>query len=198
MYLPKIKIKTPNKADIGNMVDEAGKEFLGNFFETYKGEFFSGDRPSSNSKPLESLDRLESEHGEDATSIFKIEFTPPTEKQLADGKFKRYFIQDKRTKNIAEITKQKFQNLDTNLSTRKLSVDWNLTPPAKDVYFNGVRFEGAETKNRQVIQQASKTIEGLQDYIKDYTQFVPESKITGDKTTPPPKGNTSFDIPSPS
>lgn len=198
MYLPKIKIKTPNKADIGNMIDTAGKEYQGNFFETYKGEFFSGDKPSSDSKPLESLDRLESEHGEDDTSIFKVEFVPPTDKQLANGTFKRYFLQDKRNKNIVEITKEKFNNLETNLFTKKLAVDWTLTPPAKDVYFNGVRFDGAETKNRQAIQQANHTIEGLQDYIKDYAQFVPESKITGGKTTPPPKRNTSFDIPSPS
>lgn len=198
MYLPKIKIKIPDRDTIGNMVDEAGRQFLGSFFETYKGEFFSGTKPSSDSQPLESLDRLEAEHGDDVTSIFKVEFVPPTEKQLANGTFKRYFLQDKRNKNIVEITKDKFDNLETNLFTKKLAVDWTLTPPAKDVYFNGVRFDGAETKNRQAIQQASQTIEGLQDYIKDYTQFVPESKIAGDKTTPPPKRNTSFDIPSPS
>jgi len=198
MWLPKIKIKTPDKDAIGNVVDETGKQFLGSFFETYKGELFSGTKPTSDSQPLESLDRLEAEHGDDKTSIFKVEFVPPTEKQLANGTFKRYFLQDKRTKNIVEITKGKFDNLETNLYTQKVSLDWTLTPPAKDVYFNGVRFDGAETKNRQTIQQASQTIEGLQDYIKDYAQFVPKSKIAGDKTTPTPKGNTTFDIPSPS
>lgn len=198
MWLPKIKINIPGRDTIGNIVDETGKEFLGSFFETYKGELFSGTKPSAESKPLESLDRLEAEHGDDKTSIFKVEFVPPTEKQLADGTFKRYFLQDKRTKNIAEITKEKFDNLEPNLYTQKVSLDWTLTPPAKDVYFNGVRFEGAETKNRQSVQQASQTVEGLQQYVKDYAQFVPESKISGDKTTPPPESNTGFDIPSPS
>jgi len=198
MYLPKIKIKIPDRDTIRDVVDETGRQFVGSFFETYKGELFSGTKPTSDSKPLQSSDTLESEFPTNQEASFKVEFLPPTERQLANGTFKRYFLQDKRNKNIVEITKDKFDNLETNLFTKKLAVDWTLTPPAKDVYFNGVRFDGAETKNRQAIQQASQTIEGLQDYIKDYAQFVPESKIAGDKTTPLPKGNTSFDIPSPS
>ncbi len=198
MYLPKIKIKIPDKDTIRDVVDETGKEFIGSFFETYKGELFSGTRPTSNSKPLQSSDTLESNFPTNQEVTFKIEFTPPTEKQLADGKFKRYFLQDRRTKNIAEITKEKFDNLEPNLYTQKASLDWTLTPPAKDVYFNGVTFDGAETKNRQAVQQASQTVEGLQQYVQDYAQFVPESKISGDKTTPPPESNTGFDIPSPS
>lgn len=198
MYLPKIKIKIPDRDTIKDVVDETGRQFVGSFFETYKGELFSGTRPTSESKPLQSSDTLESQSPTNQEPTFKVEFVPPTDKQLANGTFKRYFLQDKRNKNIVEITKDKFDNLETNLFTKKLAVDWTLTPPAKDVYFNGVRFEGAETKNRQTIQQASQTIEGLQDYIKDYAQFVPESKITGDKTTPHPERNTSFDIPSPS
>lgn len=198
MYLPKIKIKIPNKDTIKNVVDETGRQFVGSFFETYKGELFSGTKPTSDSKQLQSSDTLESQFPTNQESIFKVEFVPPTDKQLADGTFKRYFLQDRRTKNIAEITKEKFDNLEPNLYTQKVSLDWTLTPPAKDVYFNGVRFEGAETKNRQSVQQASQTVEGLQQYVKDYTQFVPESKISEDKTTPPPVSNTGFDIPSPS
>lgn len=198
MYLPKIKIKKPNKTVLNDMIDTSGIPFVGDFFETYKGEYFSGTKPSSNSKPLIYKNSIESNFPTAQDSTFKTEFTPPTEKELANGTFKRYFIQDKRNKNIIEVTKEKFDNSEKNLFTTKVSLDWTLTPPAKDVYFNGVRFDGAETKNRLAVQSTSKTIEGLQDYIKDYAQFVPESKIRGDKFNPPSERNTSFDIPSPS
>ena len=198
MWLPKIKIRKPNKGEIADVVDAKGNEFLGEFFQTFKGEFFSGDKPTSNSQPLQAKDTFESNSPYNNPNNFKPEFTPPTGKELANGSFKRYFLRDKANKNIVEITKQRFQNFRPTLYSEVVAIDWVLTPPAKDVFFNGVKFEGAETKNKRTIEEVSKTFEGLDQYIENYSQFVPESNISGDKTTPPTESNTTFDLPSPS
>ena len=198
MYLPKIKIKKPDSSNIGKLVDDNGNTVLEGFFETFKGEFFSGDKPSSSSKRLKDIDRFEANDPFGQQTNFKPEFTPPTSKELSNGSFKRYFLRDKANKNIIEITKQRFDNFRPTLYSEVVAVDWILTPPAKDVYFNGVKFEGAETKNKKAIEEISKTFEGLDQYIENYSQFVPESNISGDKTTPPAESNTTFDLPSPS
>ena len=199
MYLPKIKIKKPDSGKFNSILDEKGREYLGDFFETFKGEVFSGKKPSSKSKKLTPLKETESENIQSSNvPKFKPEFTPPTDKQLTDGTFKRYFLRDKSRKNIVEITKQRFDNYVPKLYTEVVAVDWILTPPAKDVFFNGVKFEGAETKNKKAIEEVSKTFEGLDQYIQNYSEFVPESNISGDKITPPTESNTTFDLPSPS
>tara|TARA_B100002019_G_C21050984_1_gene489257 strand:- start:72 stop:668 length:597 start_codon:yes stop_codon:yes gene_type:complete len=198
MWLPKIKIKKPDKSQIGEIVDEAGNALIGGFFETFKGQFFSGDKPSSKSKLLRDVDKAETNTLTNQPNPVKQEFNPPTEKELLNGDFKRYFIRDKRNGNIAETTKAKYQNFVPKLYLEIIAVDWILTPPAKDVYFNGMKFEGAETKNKKAIEEISKTFEGLDQYIQNYSEFVPESNISGDKTTPPAESNTTFDLPSPS
>lgn len=198
MYLPKIKIKKPDTKVINDMIDDNGNPFVGEFFETFKGQFFSGTGPSPNSKPLIFNDSMETNFPTEGESIFKTEFIPPTKKELSNGTFKRYFLQDRRNKNIVEINKSKFDNLEDNTYSKKISIDWNLKAPAKDVYFDGVKFEGSESKNKKIVIEASKTLEGLQDYIKDYAQYIPASNINFNRFNPPPKGINTFDLPSPS
>lgn len=197
MYLPKIKIKKPSKDDIGKLVDNAGNPFKGSFFETYKGQLFSGDRPTKDSIPLENQDKHESEHDDDKESVFKNEYVEPTASQLRDGKFERFFIQDKRTNNIAEVTKQKFENLNDPFYINKISLEWIISPPAKDVYYNGVKYEGAETVNKKTVKNLINEMKGLDQYIEDYAEFIPSSNIDYSRFNPPAKGINTFDLPAP-
>jgi len=197
MWLPRIKIKKSDTASGGTFLDENGNVYTGAFFETYAGEFFKGTKPSSNLQPLQPLDPFESQDPILDPTMFKTEFVKPSDKELTNGKFKRYFLQDTRSGNIVEIFKSKFDNLPNNLFSKKVAVDWILDGPKEDVYFNGIKQEGTGEINRKAILKAEETIKGLSDYVTDYTQFVKEQdKPLPDETAPASKA--VFDIPSPS
>lgn len=194
MYLPKIKLVKKT----GEILLPDGNTKIGEFLETFNGQFFLGSELKSDSQEVFGIDTREVNRPDTQNPKFKNEITEPSNKELSKGTFKRYFLRDKRSNNIVEIAKKDFDTTLEDLSTQKISVDWILTPPAKDVFFNGIKYEGSETKNKKNIERISEDFKGLDQYIQDYSQFIPESNIKSDKTTPPAESNTTFDIPSPS
>ncbi len=169
-----------------------------NFLETFNGKFFLGTELKSDSEEVIGVDIREDNSVANTEPIFKNEIVEPSTKELNKGTFKRYFLQDLRSKNIVEISQKAFKTTARDLSTKKISVDWILTPPAKDIYYDGIKYEGSETKNKKNIKNISKDFEGLDQYIQDYAQYIPASNIDFNRFNPPPKGINTFDLPSPS
>lgn len=169
-----------------------------NFLETFNGKFFLGTELKSDSEEVIGVDVREDNSVANAEPIFKNEIVEPSTKELNKGTFKRYFLQDLRSKNIVEISQKAFKTTARDLSVKKISVDWILTPPAKDIYYDGTKYEGSETKNKKNIKNISKDFEGLDQYIQDYAQYIPASNIDFNRFNPPPKGINTFDLPSPS
>lgn len=194
MYLPKIKLLKKT----GEILLPDGTKKITEFLQTFNGKFFLGSELKPDSQEVFGIDEREDNIAANQEPRFKNQITEPSVKELSKGTFKRYFLRDKRSSNIVEITKKAFDTTLEDLSTQKISVDWILTPPAKDVFFNGIKYEGSETKNKKNIERISGDFKGLDQYIQDYAQFIPESNIKSDKTTPPAESNTTFDIPSPS
>lgn len=197
MFLPKIKtaIRT------GNIELPDGNTKAGTFIETFLGKFLFNDNKTTvdeNAVEVVNLDLGEITSQLNIESTFKTTLPQPSEKDLKKGSFKRYFIQDKRNKNINEVSKDKFSKFDNDIFTEKIAIDWILTPPAKDVYFNGKKFEGSESKNKNTILIASQKLRGLNDYITDYAEFIKSSEIPLDKFKNIQGIPTGFDLPSPS
>lgn len=197
MFLPKIKtaIRT------GNIELPDGSTKAGTFIETFLGKFlFNNNKTTIDENAVEvvNLDLGEITSQLNTESTFKTTLPQPNEKDQKKGSFKRYFIQDKRNKNINEVSKDKFSKFDNDIFTEKIAIDWILTPPAKDVYFNGKKFEGSESKNKNTILIASQKLRGLNDYITDYAEFIESSDIPLDKFKNIESIPTSFNLPSPS
>ena len=142
-----------------------GTTKVANFLETFNGKFFLGTELKSDSEEVIGVDVREDNSVANAEPIFKNEIVEPSTKELNKGTFKRYFLQDLRSKNIVEISQKAFKTTARDLSTKKISVDWILTPPAKDIYYDGIKYEGSETKNKKNIKNISKDFEGLDQYI---------------------------------
>ena len=197
MFLPKIKtaIRT------GNIELPDGTTKAGTFIETFLGKFLFNNNKTTvdeNAVEVKNIDINELKSQLNPESTFKTTLPQPNEKDLKKGSFKRYFVQDKRNKNINEVSKDKFSKFDNDIFTEKISIDWILTPPAKDVYFNGKKFEGSESKNKNTILIASQKLLGLNEYITDYAEFIESSDISLDKFKNIEGIPTGFDLPSPS
>ena len=194
MYLPKIKIKKTSRRV--NRPD--GGSSISSVIETFDGRLFLGEEFSPDAQELSNSDQLETLSFSARDSIFKTQIQMPSEKDYKQGIFKRYFMQDKRTKNINEISKDTYRSMGPTIYLELLEVEWDLKPPAKDVYFKGKKYEGAESRNKKTIAKASKDIIGLSQYIRDYSQYVPKTNIKKEKFENPQLLPSSFDLPSPS
>lgn len=169
MFLPKTKYSEPKYTRGGKFFLKDGTSYTGWYFTTFKNESFTGKTPSDTSKLLE-------EHKDGDLLVDDLSFYNdliiPTEKDYTEGKFLRYFIQDKRNKVIIELKKEKYGKLIKEPFTVGTIVEWDLTTPSENITKNGYIYFGSASKNKETILLAEKTIVGLSSAIKSYSEFV--------------------------
>lgn len=170
MYLPKSKYNKPKYTRGDELTLESGKSYTGWYFSTYKGEYYTGKEPSDNSDKL----ILQNDSDSHTSTIpgFQTQLNIPTEKDYSKGFFTRYFVQDKRTKKMIEVGKEKYDKLSSLSYVKTVLVDWNLTSPAQDVKKGPYIYFGSASKNKEAIIEAEKTIPQLSSMIKNYAEFV--------------------------
>ena len=169
MYLPKSKYIT--KYSTGDeFIKPDGTYYVGPYVETYKGNFYEGKEFNSNSKKLKDVRALD----EFTFNIpsFSNNAIKPTEKDYKNGKFVRYFVQDKRNTEIIEVTKSNFIGLKKQSHTRAVSLNWILSQPLEDLNKGPYIYFGAKTQNKETVEKAEKQIKGLSQFIFNYGQFV--------------------------
>lgn len=196
MYVPKIKYKKPEFTNGDRFTTQDGISFIGWFFENYKGLFFTGKFPSKKSKQLIELKTVK--ESEVLPLPVVTESISPTYQQLKTGTFTRYFLKDTRTNKIIEVNGNKFKEQSEFLYNKTLTLPWNITPPIEDTSINGYLLIGSATKNRNTVKKAEQIFPGISQYITDYGQFTPSSKVLEDKNKIQKQSPQSFTIPSPS
>jgi hypothetical protein len=170
MYLPESKYSEPKYTRGDEYTLSNGSEYVGWYFIAYTGEVFTGKQPLSTSERLFLIEPVTDSFRESLK--FVSENILPTEQDYTQGKFVRYFLQDKRNKGIIEVSKDRFldsYNLNYILSAK---VEWILKGPAEDTKFGPYIHFGAASQNKENILKAEKTIVGLSSYIKSYSKFV--------------------------
>jgi len=174
MYLPKVRQIVGGKIP-GILKDPAtGLKFNGKFVRDFLGNFFKGDKITSESKPLELVPFTE-EQAERSNSDFYSDFVTPNEAQYEKGAFPRYFVKDGRTGKIIEVDQDKYntQKKENKLYRRVLRIEWYITGNPEDQIINGYLYPGTKAKNQDVINQAEKILPGIGEQIlKDPGQFV--------------------------
>lgn len=169
MYLPKSKYSKPVYTQGDDLTDKrTGKPYVGWYFEIYNGKIFKGKDPESAGDELK-----KKSSGLEAPSI---RFTPDavTPPELTDTvvDFDRYFLQDKRNKQIIEVGIDKYNYFSSKSYIIGVTVKWYIKGPASDLVKKGYRFIGAASKNKQAVQVFSNNIKELPDHIEDYSEFV--------------------------
>jgi hypothetical protein len=202
MYLPKFKYQGGLFTIGGEFAVKAtGENYKGFYFRTYKGELYTGAEPSlkGNNSELIPLEKEEQETGTletlDVTVYDDIlnnphEFKLKTTEQVpqhvpvvtvgdtVNGFIIRYFTQNKLTKQIIEINKQVYNELESrsvryfykNYSV--VRINWFLSGELEDTQNRPYRIPGVRTKNLESIKSGEKAIPGLTQYLRDPLQFV--------------------------
>jgi len=169
MYLPKSKYIT--KYSTGDeFIKPDGSAYTGYYVETYKGNFYEGKEFNSKSKKLTDIRALNEFNL--GVSDFVNDTIKPTEKDYKKGSFVRYFLQDKRNKQIIEVNKKNFLNLKKENYTIALKIEWILSQPLEDLNKGPYIYFGARTQNKESVEKAEKQIKGLSEFIFNYGQFV--------------------------
>ena len=169
MYLPKSKYSKPIYSRGDSLYLPSGKAYTGWYFETYNDKYYTGKTPTRTSQEL-----VKEVHTDafNPAKRFTNDLIIPTELNYKDGYITRYFLQDKRTKSIIEAKKKKYLELKKFQYIQSIKVKWNLTAPAENINEGPYVFFGSASKNKELILDAEKTIEGLSNSINNYGQFV--------------------------
>ena len=171
MYLPKSKYKIlyASKKEV-KFPD--GEYYTGPYIKTYNGQVFSGSKLTKDSKRLIEIPTGDQPETPPDTVDILNESNPPTEKDYQRGKFKRFFLRDKRNGSVVELKRQSFENFRRLSFTETKVIDWELKGPAQDQKIGPYIYFGAAAKNKETVLEAEKTIKGLSEMINNYSQFV--------------------------
>lgn len=169
MYLPKSQYKEPvyTRGEEFNLPN--GKSYIGWCFEIYTGEVYTGKFPSQTNTLLIKKD-------EGSTRVNVVRFIPEkVDESTIDrtkSTFKRYYIQDTRNSRIIEVSKETYYKFTRKTYIKGVEVNWNIKGPVNNVFKGKYLYEGAEKKNKTLIQNLNNLLPGLKDYVSDYKEFV--------------------------
>lgn len=175
MYLPKSKQKSGGTPD-GNLVDPAtGAKYLGKFVQDFLGNFFKGDKITSESKPLELIPFSDHSESGKYKNTLVMTYPKPSQSDYDKGSIERFFAKDSRNGKIVELNKTRYLDIKKEGKNiyRILKIEWYITGSKEDTIVNGYLYPGTASKNQDVINQAEKIIPGIgKQILKDPTQFI--------------------------
>ena len=171
MYLPRSKYRVLNSS--GDFILPNGEKYKGSYIETYNGDYFSGNNLNSDSVPLTKVDLYSDDEPNLITTLrFSNDYIRPTDKDIARGKFKRYYVQDKRNKAIIEVNVRRYLKFQKTNYTDTAVIDWVIKGPVENSVKSSYIQFGAKAINKETVEKASGKIKELPQMIKNYGEFV--------------------------
>lgn len=171
MYLPKSKYTIKNAAygqfRLADSTD--GRCYVGPYIEDYLGRTFAGtDILHAEERVLVSV--ME-ETSSSAPVGVQVELCPLKE-DFVTGSYTRYFRQNKYSKVVEEISKDR---VEEDGPYRIVSGTWILTGSLDDVLIYGIPYRGVRYRNNEMLQEWEKEIPGLSSALEiTPEQFVRE------------------------
>jgi hypothetical protein len=193
-YFPKSRVITNQKANPGQFTTPDGKDYVGLYYTTFKGESFTGANPSEGSSIL-LTDYVPSNIGfsdlvvENYKQLKPVEvnlvdptpFTPrPTEVDYRAGKITRYFARQRNgtTFRLMEINKATYNAFtsgvgDANTSLWKVvSIFWQISGPLYNEKVNNITTRaGIIDTNQRILDKTEPNFIGIKQYLTDLKQF---------------------------
>lgn len=184
MYLPKTKYKTGLFTSDSTLLVESTKEvYTGPYFETFKGEVYTGTSPLD--KNIQKLVKVDTSpelvdsylapgeydivkqdveaYNLRVTKPVQMYYPVPSDDDYTKREFVRYFLKDTTDGRILEVRKDVYDSINKKEvkyyypKYQLLAVSWSL------------RNTGS---NRSIIAQAEKRLAGIAQFLKDPSQFV--------------------------
>ena len=192
MYLPKFKYKG-NLTTPGNEFRYVGtnEDYVGLYFETYNGKYYTEGQPSHLSKEIQKYDTFVREFTsndrfdytpyppivEDYDVIkqdvhnFQLKSTYPvrtyypkvSESDYEKGFLMRYYVRDKNTGTIQEVSSEVYESMEGK-TTKYYYPKYDILKLRWSLVFS--------SDNSKVIRLGSRRLPGLRDYVKSLSQFI--------------------------
>ena len=200
-YYPSSRIIKNQQSNPSQFVDPKGKEYVGPYYTTFKGDSFTGASPSKGASiPLTpiAIDEIQQnmdpitlanskfdtlKHASNNVQLTNPEpFTPrPTEADYKTGKIIRYFARQRNgtTFKIVEISNQTHNNLVNNTNGanfalwKSIALFWRISGPLRNEKINNITTRsGIIDTNQRILDQAEKSFIGIKQYLSDLQQFA--------------------------
>jgi hypothetical protein len=193
-YFPKSRVITNQKANPGQFTTPDGKDYVGLYYTTFKGESFTGANPSQGSSiPLKDyvpsnigfsnpiVENYKQLKPANVNLVDPIPFTPrPTEEDYKIGKITRYFARQRngtqfKLMEINETTYNSFINGVGNSNTalwKVVSIFWQISGPLHNEIINNITTRaGIIDTNQRILDKTEPNFIGLKQYLTDLKQF---------------------------
>jgi len=187
-YYPETKYSKPKSAGPGEFVDKKTQEYYkGLYVKTSDNKYYAGNSPLATEIELEKVKDHQKGLDEGIPFLFGILAgslggffkKKPTQSEKEKGVTKRYFVQDKNNNKIVETDKATYLQTQKQVANRNLmEVNWNIKGPAEDMMFGKYPYEGAESKNKKIIQALESQMKGISTFITDYKYLVEDPATT--------------------
>jgi hypothetical protein len=181
LYYPEGQIQKGLYTDGNEWMLEDGTEYVGDYHTYYSGEVYT--RSSYLRNVSEKLIPYINLSEESKKTIFEYDslkksspsaFTfseynkiPPTEKDYTNGIFFRYFAKRHFSNIITEVDSDTFSNLKDEYYVKN-RIPWKLTGPLNDTPTE----KGVYDTNRRLVLLAEKDMEGIRNYVTNYTEYA--------------------------
>jgi hypothetical protein len=184
-YIPGIRTLEPQNTSGGEfVVKNTQEDYSGFYIEDFRGRFYAGKTVEETGVELEKRPD-DFEPTLNPKNLLKflpllLSFFKPKLKKgdIEKGQTSRYIIQNKNTKQISEVDKDTFfQVQDILPGFTTVEVPWIIKGPAEDKIINGYPYKGAASRNKETIQELESKIPGISAYITDYSVLVVEPEI---------------------
>jgi len=200
-YYPKSRIITDQKANPGELTTLDGKEYIGDYYITFNGKYFTGKNPQSNTNyPLQKVevrsqqntisittkdtqifDKLNQNNININSLLEPQPFYPiPSLQDYQQGKITRYFAKQRviRMFKIIEIDQPTYDDILNQKGVynyplwKVTSLFWQISGPLEDERPNGsVVRAGVIDTNKRIVDTKEKTFQGIKQYLTNFQQF---------------------------
>ena len=167
MGLPSSKYSQP-KHTPGKEFTLNGENYRGWYITTYQNKHYTGKVLDSNSKRLYPIVTSQPE----IASNFAEDITAPSASDRVLGTWTRYFVQKLSNRKIIEVSRTKYNQFKKSPGYIRGELQWKLKGPAENKVINGYTYFGASHINKTSTEELNTTLNGIINYIKDYSQFV--------------------------
>lgn len=167
--LPKSKYSDPLHTP-GKEFTLNGKEYVGWYVITYQDRYFTGKSITRDSKEI--FEIVSPSVSDLTEKVFVEQVVSPSIEERVSGIWKRYILQKKNSQVIIEVTKERYLAFDKDPGYRKTTIDWVIKGPAQNIRKGSYTYTGAENKNKETVSKLEFYFPGIQNYFKNYSQFV--------------------------
>lgn len=106
------------------------------------------------------------------------QYVQPTQEEITDGIFTRYFCKKINEQKIFEVNKEIFDSINKKDETynyvlyQVISLKWKITGPLNDTTTDNILIPGIIDTNFRSVKIANQTMNGLVSFITDYKKFA--------------------------